>query len=126
MEGEEMFEGLLRINPIDKLIATEVMGWRLCHYGFWETEFGELDSESEWSPSEDIADAWKVVEKLQVDWNVNVGTANPYSKRKDVARKIDKYYCEVYGEKEYVVYAETSPMAICIAALKAYGIEVAE
>jgi hypothetical protein len=114
-----MFEGLLRINAVDKLIAKEVMGWRLCHYGFWETEFGELDSESEWNPSENINDAWIVLEKLRDERNILLDIVTAPSSFRVEAVKLGEGVIHVQIES-------TAPMAICIAALKAYGVEVAE
>lgn len=68
----------------------------------------------EWSPSTDLATAWEVVEKLRTDnywiqvgtcdagWNVQIG-------------RINKLLQHV------TVVADTVPLAICLAALKAVG-----
>jgi hypothetical protein len=128
-------------REIDCLIAEKVMGYRIIpssihketgfeNQGYFVIEEqteewnGQLISQPEFSPSTDIQDAWKVVEKLQDKWNVNVGTANPHSKQMGVAREVDKYYCEMYGERNVLEYAETAPMAICNAALKSVGIDI--
>jgi hypothetical protein len=89
-------EGILRIDEIDRLVAEKVMGWELCDYGFWETEVGPLDSETEFNPSTDISDAWLVLEKSGFHGEVG----------------------DIGGD------ANSFPMAICLAALKAVGIEV--
>lgn len=82
-------------------------------------------SQFEFCPTTEIKDAWKVFEKLQNDWNVNIGTANPYSIQMGVARRdIDRYYCEIYGEKTIIAYAETVPRAICKVALRSVGVEI--
>jgi hypothetical protein len=124
MEDGKMFEGLLRINPIDKLIATEVMGWRLCHYGFWETEFGELDSESEWSPSDDTADAVTVLNKLRKEFGVGMYTEEGFNTEIVLYYDTAKNKSYDFPNGGHVANHKEIPMAICLAALKAYGIEV--
>lgn len=86
-------------REIDKLIAEKVMGW--------ETEpFGPF------FPSTNIQDAWSVVEKLNFDVKV--------TKYKDSG-----YQCHVFiPSNVQMVFAESAPMAICKAALKAVGIEI--
>jgi hypothetical protein len=91
----------------------------------WITEFGELffsdDENNEWSPTTDMEEAWKVFEKF-IQWNCWIEVAfSPKSK---------KYRCLIgtnYANKKLQsvdVSADTASLAICLAALKAHGIEV--
>jgi hypothetical protein len=62
--------------------------------------------------STNIADAWLVVEKMQEKgWLVSI-------------RNFPKWTCEICFYDPIIVYAETAPLAICLAALKACGVEV--
>jgi hypothetical protein len=67
--------------------------------------------------SENIADAWQVVEKLRKD-NIMI----------DITPSETVYFASVRHQgKEYIVRsikAETAPLAICLAALKSIGIDV--
>jgi Phage ABA sandwich domain len=103
----------MNLHEIDRLIATKVMGWKLCKYGFWETEFGNLDSETEWNPTESLDDAWVILDKFE-EYELN---ASPFK---------NEYRCKVKKNDEWFLAesTESSALAICIAALKAYGIEV--
>ena len=64
--------------------------------------------------STQIADAWLVVEKLQFEFTETVVGWH----------EIQKWYCALDGhlhdlDKEHCAYADTAPLAICLAALKA-------
>jgi len=100
------------INKIDKLIAEKVMGWTHCNYGFWETEFGELDVESEWNPSVDIGDAWKVAEKV-----------SETTGRLMLTKVHDGFACELEWNGNYGFH-KSAPMAICSAALQSLGVDI--
>jgi hypothetical protein len=90
---------------IDRLVAEKVMGWTIKprHNGFTSPA-----THLSWGPSEGIEDAWVVVERMialgkmfsqcthghdNEEWSVSFGTAN--------------------------ALADTAPLAICRAALKA-------
>ena len=74
----------------------------------------------------DIKAAWEVVEKLNGDYlNHNIFTNLSIVKGYEhLSRKV-RYFCH-YGMKraDNMVFAETAPMAICLAALKAVGVEI--
>jgi hypothetical protein len=110
---------------IDKLVAEKVMGWTfVSESNVW----GEVTL-SHWIDakgksqasfllphySEDIKAAWLVVEKMQVTHNVtiqNIGATG--------------YSCEFtikYGGF-HIAVAETVPLAICLAALHCFDVEV--
>ncbi|KFZ32520.1 hypothetical protein JS44_03405 [Anoxybacillus flavithermus] len=89
------------------------------------TEFGTLffsdDDESEWSPTIDIADAWQVVEKLReqdIFTDIRMNSDGKY--------EVSMY--ELYDQDfEWLairVSDRNVSLAICLAALKAVGVEV--
>jgi hypothetical protein len=104
---------MMDLREIDRLVAEKVMGWKLCKYGFWETEFGDLDSESEWNPTESLDDAWVILDKFE-DYELYASSFK------------NEYRCKVKKNGEWfsAESSESSAIAICLAALKAYGIEV--
>lgn len=102
-------------RELDALVAEKVMGWncelRECHTR------KVLHSEYGGPPhySTDIADAWLVVEKI--DQQVTV------TKCADGwLVTIDDYFC--HGGVE--IMAGTAPLAICLAALKAVGVDITD
>jgi Phage ABA sandwich domain len=122
----------MNLREINHLIATKVMGWELLkvknHYGdevgIWIDPkinkfkaFLEGVKEDEFSPTTNIADAWQVVEKFDFNY---------LYRSKDFAD--GKWECKLSRKDERVYYAvaETAPLAICLAALKAVALEVGE
>lgn len=96
---------------IDELVAQDILGWS------WSTEDGAVMSPDrnwyagiDFKPSTDISDAWKVVEKM------SLFSGEYYLYDNSVWTFPDDIY----------VNASTVEMAICLAALKAKGIEVEE
>jgi hypothetical protein len=114
-------------TDLDKQVAEEVMGWETQYCPYWEREYWckrvpnakDLHRESwvakyprkEWHPSTDIKAAWEVVEKLR-EWKnfVEVGC---YDETYVVYVGLSDKGYDVTGE------AETAPLAICKAALRA-------
>lgn len=94
-------------REIDVLIAKHVFGLIppdfLCGKGrgVWEQGLPNY--------STSIADAWSVVEKMPAIMLTKYTTG--------------KYNCGVSGDKFYEAEADTASMAICLAALKAWGVE---
>lgn len=112
-------------RELDALIAEKVMGWKVFRNGEhgphrWEAETDRgtlrvIDSSYSgdgFSPSTDIAAAWEVVEKVRKEAGdfqlalVDYGSA--WAARFDKASAVER----------------TAPHAICLAALKAVGVEV--
>ena len=100
-------------RELDALVAEKVMGWTnvrfICH-GL--SLRGEVDGEpSEKVPfySVDIDAAWDVVEKIGTSFTLE---------------RYNRWYVE-FGDR-YSAAADTAPHAICLAALKAVGVEVPE
>jgi hypothetical protein len=127
-------------RELDALVAEKVMGWRLEERGyvatFWVDENGKVKRAAEpcsidfcscevFSPSTDISDAWKVVEKLGIIPNsFYIG----YKTDKN-GKKIYRAFFQKENPITTLIYtyeadAETAPLAICLAALKAVGVEV--
>lgn len=111
------------MKEINDLIAEKVMGWELAvtegtewipSTSYWITDIGCNYGVEEWNPTSSIDHAWMVVEGLNFDVKV--------TKYKDMN---PKYQAHVFipGNVQ-MVFADTSPMAICLAALKAVGVEV--
>ncbi len=104
------------LRKIDSLIAEKVMGWKLEEgdtFDYWVFEKdGRKGSiiDRIWKPTKDIADAWEVVEKIR-----------PLGLFKLTESIEGSWWAEI---QEYRVYNESAPLAICLAALKAVGVEV--
>lgn len=117
-------------REIDKLIAEKVMGWRV----FKTTEewqkagspTGQKITVLDQTPkfeiphySTDIAAAWQVVEKMHSDGNhVQVWR----NKNNNFWRASMRFEHGKWGK--YFTQANTAPLAICLAALKAIGVTV--
>ncbi|MGN8233212.1 BC1872 family protein [Priestia flexa] len=110
---------------IDVLIAGKVMGWECeCHseINTWSTfgEYGALVIGEDFAPSIDIRDAWLVVEKLKQE--------GFYSFHADLSLDSGQEWWSWHfskGVNNYGSQQETAPLAICMAALKAFNIEEA-
>jgi hypothetical protein len=123
----------MNYHNINKAIAEKIMGWEAFKDDdgtiiSWVTEYGNLffsdDEGSEWQPSTDMADAWQVVEKMAED---NEWVLNELEHSLDHEGRINGFYCYFHHLEigsGGSVKAETAPLAICLAALKAKGIDV--
>jgi hypothetical protein len=113
-------------REMDALIAREVMGWSkivLGSYGHWVEEDGSgayttKHQVGDWCPSEDIAAAWQVVEKLR--------ERNFYSQHTDLTLTsgVEHWSWTFINHEPLAVYsvkatAPTAALAICFAALLA-------
>jgi Phage ABA sandwich domain len=106
-------------HEINRLVAEKIMDWEFDpHHDCWITEFGNLtfidETDSEWNPSTDIQDAWWVTEKF---FGVHIDAGNGANEPCVTIR--DKV-----GWMVSYAYAKTVPEAICLAALKAKGVEI--
>lgn len=119
-------------RELDALVAEKVMGWhqepRLLHYG--PNDSGEIWCEPRrrggmgepvhdvrrFSPSSNIGDAWEVVEEF-ASRCIHVEVASTPDEHPH------KFHCSVLkgGVWEHTG-ADTTPLAICLAALKAVGV----
>lgn len=126
-------------RKIDITVATRFMGWHRAgdndkqpvYRDYWYDtngeSTGELHSDTDdyyqpqaaWSPSTDIAAAWQVWEKAG---DMLVAKTMDDSGFKYVAYQATGYADPDFGD--YCAYADTAPMAICLAALEKIGVEV--
>ena len=113
----------MNLPEIDRLVATKVMGWKMFEIKLTDSRVigGFYDDGKifigvgEWSPTSDIRVAWQVVKKFYEKGD-KVTVTNTLG---------GNWCCYVStGTSQFSAIAETAPLAICLAALKACGIEV--
>lgn len=101
-------------REINQLVAHHVMGWT-----YFDAPRGYRGNW--WQPTENITDAWKVVEKMGCEYEIII------SKHKDGMILANCLFMDDKGkvdfDKWYSATADIAPMAICLAALKAKGVE---
>lgn len=125
---------------LDALVAEKVMGWKADGI-YWRDESGRVKERREavmfeirWSPSTDIAAAWEVGEKLRerffvfsIDrietpdgtiWSCEFQPKDFHSFWRH-ASSWEVEECAVNGPCANLCNADTAPLAICRAALKA-------
>lgn len=117
----------LDLREIDRLIAEKVMGWETQEFKnigvvTAYTEYGEMLIPDDFSPSEDIQDAWVVVEKLRESKTFLLCDA--MDKEDNLIYCASFQYNDNYHSISHEACTNTAPMAICLAALKAVGVEV--
>ena len=127
-------------RELDALVAEKVMGWHRVHDGLNErwadvNGYGAYVNRGDgtpppgmfWSPSTDIAAAWQVVEHMRLRWDHGNSTTDFWT-IKDCGPsgwRVEIEFCPDH-DAPIVIYAETpptAPLAICLAALKAVGVE---
>lgn len=110
---------------LDLLVAERIMGWKVIK--FENIGLIELATEddrlllNEFRPSRDIVDAWKVVERFK---------GSRFSVRKGLISELQQVVTpdeikasgSLLHESELIYYL--TPLSICIAGLRAIGIEV--
>lgn len=121
----------MNLREIDALVAEKVMGHTVeprlpgLSGEYWDDTDGGIVSDY----SSDIAAAWQVVEKfveqVKADRNMEISFVMGFDGSHWEAGiwKHDEWYL---GGGGYVheIKADTAPLAICLAALKAVGVEV--
>lgn len=137
----------MNLREIDRLIAEWVMrwsrysgvGWPCCpcfddRYGRVELIFGITEDSFKsrtWHPTEDIAAAWEVVAKMATGRpflmdcrNLMLGGFRIRVSFTDI--EIVNTVDEEFGGRvrQFQAIADTAPLAICLAALRANGVEV--
>lgn len=122
-------------KKIDGLIIEKVLSLNYVHsnkYGFWMDFDGDGCADL-FKPSENIKDAWVVIEHLNKEGYMTL-VHNADIRSAGVTRgeaEIGDWFANIvkrdnYGDtkERYPVYAKTAPMAICLSALKSVGIEI--
>ena len=126
----KMKGGRVTDTEIIEALATKVMGWierpqwRL-PADRWYTRNDKREwrkeAKSGWNPLENIKDAWMVVERMgEVH---HLGSKHGFLLTK---RDGELWYCEFERPNWEDVEADNPSRAICLAALKAVGVEVTE
>lgn len=96
----------------DALVAEKVM--RLRHRHMADTEWLWLSERVFYGSTTDIARAWEVVEKLGEQFAVTIES--------DGAGRWDAAFWA--GDEDYNAWSSSAPEAICLAALRAVGVEI--
>ncbi len=114
------------MNPgreLDALVAEKVMGWK--SFGeHWAipgeaNDIRRVHKKVHWRPSEDISAAWQVVSHMKSQSNGLFGFMVDLRLSEEWDAEFD-----MYDEQEsYKATGDTAPHAICLAALKAVGVE---
>lgn len=113
-------------REIDALVAEKVLGYvhvvrmfgNIAIYE-WQTPEGVIRQET-WQPSKNLAQAWEVLEKFTPHVRIECCDTSDY-----VEYDADKkWHVDIWVADQAVccVTAETAPMAICLAALRAHGV----
>lgn len=128
-------------QEIDRLVAEKVMRYEIIppsvhegtgyeNQGYFvvkeetEEEDAVWVSQPEFSPSTNIQDAWEVADKIY-DWillDYRIYKERAYGGRSSCVCEFYGYDRFRYKDVEHEAEAETIPLAICLAALKAVGI----
>ena len=100
---------------LSELVAVEVMGWHTIEGGWgkwYDSQGHHVVLPCYWQPDTNIADAWRVVEKMhdycpEIESNVREGVR-----------------CTMWIQPDVSVYAveDTAPRAIVVCALRACGV----
>jgi len=106
-------------RKLDYWIAENPMGWKLTKQislsprddFFWGQNGEFIISDYDWRPTESISDAFQVVEKITKN-----GTQVEMGKN---LMGDEDWYCVFGIDPEYIAYANSLSLAICLAAKKA-------
>lgn len=113
----------MNLREIDALVAEHIMGWFSAGGAGWYTPDGHcISNAASFRPSVDVAMAWEVVEEFMRNGTDFFLYANFQGSTEGSRWRAGRTPIHV-GEGTYAE-AETAPLAICLAALKARGIEV--
>lgn len=126
-----------QLREIDALVAEKVMGWKRQRYGVEGVQWFEPRGNSVWlgptivpAYTKDIAVAWQVRDKF-LHWEIK---SNQFDVRCELGCFEDgpEGSCTIgesvvplkqKGEGDFVMVEDVTPLAICLAALKAVGVE---
>lgn len=118
---------MLSKQEINAKIAEKVMEWEVSFfptiniYEAYDEDRIPIIIGKEFSPVEKIEDAWKVVEQLRGQRDFTISDALDENNKKVYYANFQ--YNDSYHMKNYDAFADTAQMAICLAALKVFGIE---
>lgn len=100
----------MNLDELDQLAAIHVMGW-----DERDQELYKIMNDRHWQPTRNISQAWKCLEKLN-DIHLSI-----YREYDDDGEEYFTVHIKACGAE---VLAETAPLAITLAALKAVGVEI--
>jgi hypothetical protein len=123
----------MKMSKIDRLVAERVMGWptidfaaNVCNGGYvrgacaYRGADHPTDRCGIWQPSINIADAWEVVERMRSrGFAFDCGGPFVWENMKFA------WWCSFCGKAE-ISHAQTMPIAICLAALRAFDVSEEE
>lgn len=115
----------LNLREIDRLVAEKVMGWKIDEQVSNDDVVAVFDEKGNWGtfkPTEWIQDAWQVVEKMREGRIFSLCDA--WDENDEPIFYANFQYNDGYHVVNYDAYAKTATLAICLAALKAVGVEV--
>lgn len=136
-KGEVMNTG----RELDALVAEKVMGLLPCSDPVGRCGAAKMTPCQCWgtpdrdgvvaggelaSYSTDISTAWQVVEKLALQGRALALQAPGSSDMNEYYQKFNRWTAEFQGQELCPCVADTAPLVICLAALKAVGVEVPE
>lgn len=113
------------LRKLDTLVAEKVMGWnQLEHMGLkriiWKPGYSDDVAWFNDPPrySTDIAAAWEVFEASEKEWRMDIISRDSDNR--------DGWIVGSYDPDRVISKGRTAPLAICLAALKAKGVDVSE
>lgn len=106
-------------RELDVLVAEKVMGWtKKVPESYTQADHWIIPdlpnlSTTDWHPSINMSDAWIVVERLRGDYDF------------DICTRSRGIIVQLWTESNrFKIEADTAPLAICLASLKAVGIRL--
>jgi len=111
----------MNLREIDRLVAEKVMGWEYVQDTdkWWDGDVLDIEN---FNPSTNIQDAWRVVEKMREGRIFSLCDA--WDENDEPIFYANFQYNDGYHVVNYDAYAETAPLAICLAALEVVGVKV--
>lgn len=119
----------MNLREIDRLLGEHYMGYRYSEDGsrYEDVEEGEQRwyDAAFWRPTEEMSDAWLVVDRLRDAYDVDLSCDSKLVVDPVVVCALTPMVHD-HGTGVVRQYEETAELAICLAALKAKGLEVPE
>lgn len=107
-------------HELNNLVAEKIMGWRR-DLSDWKTSDNQFTNWDvyDWEPSENIRCAWMVVEKMDtLGWCCQIANNTVGDE------KFSAHFWWNKMNQSKIGFADSPSKAVCIAALKALGVEL--
>jgi hypothetical protein len=111
-----MIKPILSGRELDLLVAEKVMEHKIDSFGFERTN--DYDGTDLKNYSTDISAAWEVVEKIENYFELTKIVIEPTKTKTIYTANI------LIGNNSFRGHSQSAPHAICLAALRATGIEI--